>query len=97
MITGKQRATLRSMANDYQPVVYIGKLGLTDNLLKEVSDALEAHELIKIKIQDMAPLSVREAADQISEKLTAEIVSCVGSKFVLFRTARKPENRKIKL
>ena len=56
MITSKQRAYLRSMANQTEPIVYVGKAGITDNLIEQVSDALEARELIKGSVQENCPL-----------------------------------------
>ena len=59
-ITSKQRAYLRSMCNTMQPVLYIGKDGITDGTIKEAWDVLEARELIKCSVQREAPLTARE-------------------------------------
>ena len=95
-MTTKQRAALRSMANTMDPVLQIGKEGITDNLIKQCWDALEARELIKVTVQRYAPFdSAREACEALCEKVHAESVQIIGSRFVIYRQARK--NSKIKL
>lgn len=54
MITSKQRAYLRSLTNKIEPIVYIGKAGITENLVEQVSDALEAREIVKGSVQETA-------------------------------------------
>lgn len=95
MLTSKQRATLRGLANTMQPVTQIGKGGLSDEVCLSVESALDSRELIKLSVLETAPLSAREAADAISEKLGCDVVSVIGRKFVIFRVSSKPENRKI--
>ena len=89
-MNAKQRAMLRSMANAIQPVVHIGKGGVNDNLVKQTWDALEARELIKVPVQRNAPYdSAREACGVLCEATHAEPVQCIGSKFVIYRRARR--------
>jgi len=95
MITSKQRAALRSMSNDMPAIIQVGKGGIGENLLKTVSDALEARELIKLCVLDNSDYSAREAANEISEELGAEVVSVVGRKFVLYRES--VNNKRIEL
>lgn len=91
MITSKQRAFLRALANDFPAIMQVGKGGLTENLFKTVSDALEARELIKLHILENSDLTPREAADELSGELGAEVVSVVGRKVVLYRrSSQKP-------
>ncbi len=97
MITSKQRATLRAMANTITPIGQIGKGGVTENIIKQLNDALEARELIKVTVLETALLSAREACEICCERLHAEPVQCIGMKFVIFRVAREPKNRKIKI
>ncbi|MDP4117706.1 MAG: YhbY family RNA-binding protein [Bacillota bacterium] len=97
MITSKQRAHLRAMANTIVSVQQIGKGGIADNLIKQLDDALEAREIIKVTVLETALLTAREACEICAEKLFAEPVQCIGSKFVLYRRARNPKNRKIKI
>lgn len=89
MLTPKQRAALRSMANTLDPVLHIGKEGINDNLGKQAWDALEARELIKVTVQKNAPLTAREACDALCEKVHADPVQVIGSRFVIYRKARK--------
>jgi len=88
-MTTKQRAALRSMANTMDPILHIGKDGINENLCKQAWDALEARELIKVTVQRNAPLTAREACDELCEKVHAEPVQVIGSRFVMYRKARK--------
>ena len=89
-MTGKQRAFLRSMCTEMPAVLYVGKEGVTETFLQSVSEALASRELIKCGIQRGAPMSAREACEEICEKLSAEPVQCIGNKFCLYRP--KDEN-----
>jgi RNA-binding protein len=73
----------------------IGKGGINDNLIKTVSDALEARELIKLRVLENSDYTPREAADELAEKLSADVVTVIGTKFVLYRESEK--NKKISL
>ncbi len=89
-MTTKQRAALRSMANTLEPVVHIGKDGVNDNLVKQTWDVLEARELIKVDVQRNAPyVNAREACEALCERVHAESVQIIGSRFVIYRKARK--------
>lgn len=95
MLTSKQRAALRGLANSLQSVTQIGKGGITDEVCESIECALDSKELIKLTVLETAPLSAREAADTVAERLCADVVSVIGRKFVLFRVSTKEENRKI--
>ena len=95
MLTSKQRAALRSMANTMDTILYIGKEGITENTVKEAYDALEARELIKCAVQQGCELSAREALDQLCERVHAEPVQCIGRRFVMYRESR--DNKRIQL
>ncbi|MBQ9196670.1 MAG: YhbY family RNA-binding protein [Clostridia bacterium] len=88
-LTGKQRAALRSLCNTLQPVLYIGKEGITEATVKEAYDALEARELIKCSLNDTAPMTAREACNALCERLGAAPVQCIGRKFSIFRRNEK--------
>lgn len=92
-MTGKQRAMLRKMANPLDTIIYIGKEGITDRVVKEVYDALEARELIKGCVLQGAPLDARNALTILCEKTGAEPIQFIGRRFVLYRQSR--ENPKI--
>ncbi len=97
MITGKQRSYLKKLGQELDPVVYIGRADLTENVLKEMDDLLNARELIKVKLQEGSQLDPKEAANEAAEILHAEFVQAIGRRFVLYRQARDPEKRKIVL
>lgn len=89
MITSKQRSYLRSLANNLDPIFQIGKGGIEESFLKQVDDALEARELIKIKVLENSGYEAREASDEICEELNCEGVQSIGSKIVLYRKSEK--------
>ena len=91
MLTSKQRARLRALANSLDTIFQVGKGGIEASLVKGVSDALEARELIKLRVLDNAAYSAREAADALAEATDADVVSVIGSRFVLYRPS---ENNK---
>lgn len=92
MINSKQRSYLRSLANTMNSIFSIGKEGITDAFVKQVDDALEARELLKITVLNTSGYSAREASDIICEKLGCEGVQAIGNKFVLYRKSEdKPK------
>ncbi len=95
MITTKQRAFLRSLANPIEPTTQIGKLGIGDTVLDTVSKALEAHELIKLTVLETCPESPKEVMVSLCESLGCEAVQVIGRKVVIYRQSSKDENRKI--
>ncbi|MDE7361167.1 MAG: YhbY family RNA-binding protein [Oscillospiraceae bacterium] len=97
MLTSKQRAHLRSIAQSYNPIFYIGKLGITDEIINQLENAINARELIKIGVQESCEYNAREAADIIAPQLSAEVVAVIGRKFVLWRRSRDPKKRVIEL
>ena len=91
MITSKQRAYLRSLANGEPTIMQVGKGGISENMIKTVSDALEARELIKLSVLENCGYTPREAADELSEALGGFI----GRKIILYRESEK--NKRIEL
>lgn len=96
MITGKQRSYLKSLAHKIDPVVMIGKQGVTEAIIKGMDDYLTANELMKVKVSDKE-IDVQALCGELAVKLDAEFVQAIGHKFVLYRMARNPEKRKIVL
>ena len=96
-LTSKQRAQLRGLANELQPIVHIGKDGIGENLIKQADDALEARELIKCKVLENSMLTAREACDELSKATRSEQVQVIGTKFVLYRQHYDSTKRKIEL
>ena len=88
-MTGKQRASLRKMANSMDAIIYIGKEGITDHVIKEVYDALEARELIKGCVQQGAPTDAKSALSILCEKTGAEPIQFIGRRFVMYRPSRE--------
>lgn len=85
MLTSKQRAFLRGLANQMDTIVIIGKDGVTDNVVIQVADALRARELIKGKVLESSLLNAREVSDELCARCCCDAVQCIGSKFVLYR------------
>ena len=85
MLNGKQRAMLRRMANGIDTIFQIGKNGISEETLTQVSAALEARELIKLRVLETAPCGAREAA--------SEVVSVIGYRFVLYRRSEKKKDK----
>ena len=93
-LKGSQRKYLRGVAHSYKPQVQIGKEGLSENVLDAIATALEAHELIKVKIA--AERDVREQfVPVIEDRLKCECVGTVGRMAILYREHPDPEKRKI--
>lgn len=93
MLTGKQRSFLKGIANNIDPIFQIGKNGITDNFIKQVDDALEKREIVKIKVLNNSLLDATEVANILAEKTNAEFVQSIGNKLVLYRESKK--NKKI--
>lgn len=85
MLTSKQRAYLRSLANSIDTILMVGKGGLSDQIYKTADDAITARELIKGKVLETCEMSVREVADTIANEINADVVQVIGTKFVLYR------------
>ena len=93
MLTGKQRANLRKLANNLETIKQIGKVNIEQPLIKQVDDALAARELIKVRVlTETSALTPREAADILAEASNSEVIQVIGSSIVLFR--RNPEKGK---
>ena len=88
MLTGKQRSYLKALATELDTTVYIGKAELTDTVIKEMDDYLAVHEIVKVKVQEGAEITPKEAANIAAEKLGADYVQAIGRRFVLYRPAK---------
>ena len=89
MLTSKQRAFLRSLANPLDPILHGGTGELNDAIYKLADDALTAREIIKGRALETSPLTSREAAEQIAAAVHAEVVQVIGRTFVLYRRNEK--------
>ena len=97
MLSSKQRAYLRAMANRYDTIFQIGKGGIGDNMTEQLGNALEARELIKLRTLATCEYGPREAAELLAESLHAEVVSVTGSRFVLYRESEKHKKSELPL
>ena len=89
MLTSKQRAEFRAQANALETTLMVGKDGVTEAVIAEADKLLTARELIKGKVLESALMTAREVSDALCEATGADGVSCVGSKFVLYRFSEK--------
>ena len=96
-MTSKQRSYLKSIAVNLDTIFQIGKGGISKEICSQLLNALNAKELIKIKVLETSPVSVKEASEQIAQSIGAEVVQTIGTKFVLFRVSDFEKNRKIDL
>ena len=92
MITGKQRAYLRKMAHQLEPIFQIGKEGVTDAFIDGLNKALTKREILKVHILD-----TRDTCNYVAERLGAEPVQAIGNKFIIYRKSDEEKYRKIEL
>jgi RNA-binding protein len=95
MLTSKQRAYLRGLANQEKAIMQIGKGGIGENLSKTVSDALEARELIKLSVLENCEYTPKEAANELAALTDSDVVGVVGRKIILYRES--VNNKRIEL
>lgn len=89
-MTSKERAALRAKANPLEPIFQIGKEGISDNLISQIDDTLDARELLKVRVHlETAPETPRQFADKLAEPLNAEVIQVIGGVIVLYRKADK--------
>ncbi len=93
MITTKQRAYLRSLANGVNAILQVGKEGITDALVKNIDEALEAREIVKVSVLETSPISAKDAIAEVMEKIPhCEAVQVIGRKFVVYkRNLKEPK------
>ena len=89
MLTSKQRAYLRSLSQSLDTIFQIGKGGISEETCIQIANALEARELIKARVLDNSGYTAKEAAMEIAEAIDCDVVSCVGTKFVLYKESKK--------
>ena len=95
MLSSKQRAYLRGMAQELDTIFQIGKSGVTEEICLQLDNALEARELIKARVLDNSGYSAKEAANEIADAIECDVVSCVGTRFVLYKESKN--KKKIEL
>lgn len=95
MLTGKQKRFLRSKAHHLNPIFQVGKTGVNENMIDQISDVLEKRELIKISILQNCFEDKDEVAKDIADGVDANIVQIIGNTIVLYKES--DENKQIKL
>ncbi len=95
MITSKERAYLRSLSNGIDSIFQIGKGGINENQLKQIDDALEKRELVKVHVLENSFLDIRATCDEVARLLGAEPVQVIGKKFILYKESK--DNKTIDL
>ncbi len=85
MLTSKQRAKLRAMGNPLDTIFQIGKSGIDGETVKQIANALEARDLIKVRVLENSGYTAREAADALAEATGADVVAVAGTRFLLYR------------
>ena len=88
-LSKKQVKQLRAMANQLNPLLYIGKNDLTDAAVKQASETMDSHELLKVAVQDGSGLTAKEAADKLAGQIGAQVVQVIGNRFVLYRKSSR--------
>ncbi|WP_017755860.1 ribosome assembly RNA-binding protein YhbY [Calidifontibacillus oryziterrae] len=95
MLTGKQKRFLRAKAHHLNPIFQVGKGGVNENMVKQIGEALEARELIKVSILQNCEDDRDEVAREISSRSGAELVQIIGNIIVIYRESS--ENKQIEL
>ena len=89
MLTGKQKRFLRSMGNEMDPILQIGKGGVTEPVVTQADETLEARELIKGRVLPNSLEDVKGAAQELAERTQSELVQVIGRNFLLYRESKK--------
>lgn len=95
MLTGKQKRFLRSKAHHLQPIFQVGKGGVNENMIKQIKDALEARELLKVSILQNCEEDKETVAEDIVRGTGSELVQIIGRIIVLYKESK--ENKEIEL
>ena len=94
-LTSKQRAKLKSVGANTDALYQMGKNDIDENYIIQINAALDAKELIKIKVLENALYTAREAAENLAERTDSEVVQVIGSKILLYRKSRKSDKREL--
>ena len=97
-LKGYQKTYLKGLAHHKKPLVFVGQKGVSASVIRSVAEALETHELIKIKFIDFKQKDQKiKIAEDIATQTASEMVSRVGHVAVFYRQKKNPEKRKIVL
>ncbi|NHM30393.1 ribosome assembly RNA-binding protein YhbY [Neobacillus terrae] len=95
MLTGKQKRFLRSKAHHLNPIFQVGKGGVNENMVKQIAEALEVRELIKVSVLQNCDQDRDEVAEVLSSGTNAELVQVIGNTIVLYKESK--ENKQLEL
>ncbi|HHV93463.1 MAG TPA: ribosome assembly RNA-binding protein YhbY [Firmicutes bacterium] len=93
MLTSKERARLRGLANELPVIIQVGKGGISDNLVRQIDEALEARELVKLRLLQNVEEEPEEMAETLANLTQAEVVQVIGKVIVLYRPAKDNQNK----
>lgn len=88
MLTGKQKRFLRAKAHHLTPIFQVGKGGVNENMTKQIDEALEARELIKVSVLQNCAEDKDDVATEIATKIGAEIVQTIGQTIILYKESK---------
>ena len=88
MLTGKQKGYLRSMGNEMDPILQVGKGGIVESVVTQADEVLEVRELIKARVLQNSPEEPKTVAAELAEQTGAELVQVIGRNFLLFRPSK---------
>jgi len=94
-MTTKQRAYLKGLAMNIDPILHIGKSSLTPEMVNAVAEALEARELVKLNVLKNCMDDIKELSVVLAERTRSEVVQTIGRRIVLYKESK--ENKKIVL
>lgn len=95
MLTGKQKRFLRGKAHDLSPIFQVGKIGVNDNMIVQINEALEKRELIKVQILQNCMEEKEDVATEIADRTEADIVQVIGNVIILYKESA--DNKQIRL
>ncbi|QJC89379.1 ribosome assembly RNA-binding protein YhbY [Bacillus inaquosorum] len=95
MLTGKQKRFLRSKAHHLTPIFQVGKGGVNDNMIKQIAEALEARELIKVSVLQNCEEDKNDVAEALVKGSSSQLVQTIGNTIVLYKESK--ENKQIEL
>ena len=90
MLTGKQKRFLRGLGHALKPVITVGKGDVSEALIKETDEALNSHELIKVKILESCMMDRHQVAEELSEGCKADLAQVLGRTLLLYKAAKEP-------
>lgn len=88
MLTGKQKRHLRAMGNGMEPILQVGKGGITETVVTQTEETLEARELMKCRVLQNCSDEPKSVAEELAEQVQADLVQVIGRNFLLFRTSK---------